>query len=95
MLSPRSGHGLLGGALSAAWPLFFFPSSECLRVHHPDQASRAHQLRPPRLPADGHGGHPGPTIIPSSSPPWREAAEEIGLDAMLVKAGALYHDIGK
>ena len=88
--------GLLGGALSAALafvllPIFenifgFVTQTKLLDLTNSDLPV----FRQMAMEAPGSYHH---SLVVSTLA--EKAAEEIGLDAMLVKAGALYHDIGK
>jgi len=88
--------GLVGGALSAALaflllPIFenifgFVTQSKLLELTNSDLPV----FRQMALEAPGSYHH---SLVVSTLA--EKAAEEIGLDSMLVKAGALYHDIGK
>jgi len=88
--------GLAGGALSAALaflllPIFenifgFVTQTKLLELTNSDLPV----FRQMALEAPGSYHH---SLVVSTLA--EKAAEEIGLDSMLVKAGALYHDIGK
>jgi len=88
--------GLLGGLLSAAVAFLFLPVFEHL-FGFVTQA-RLHELTNSDLPIfrqmamEAPGSYHHSLIVASLA---ETAAEELKLDPLLVKAGALYHDIGK
>lgn len=88
--------GLLGGLLSAALAFLFLPVFEHL-FGFVTQA-RLHELTNSELPIfrqmaiEAPGSYHHSLIVSSLA---EKAAEELKLDPLLVKAGALYHDIGK
>jgi putative nucleotidyltransferase with HDIG domain len=88
--------GLLGGILSAALAFLFLPVFETL-FGFATQA-KLHELTNSDLPIfrqmamEAPGSYHHSLIVSTLA---EEAAEEIRLDPMLIKAGALYHDIGK
>ncbi len=88
--------GLLGGLLSAALAFLFLPVFEHL-FGFVTQA-RLHELTNSELPIfrqmaiEAPGSYHHSLIVASLA---EAAAEELKLDPLLVKAGALYHDIGK
>ncbi len=88
--------GLLGGLLSAAIAFLFLPVFEQL-FGFVTQA-RLHELTNSDLPIfrqmamEAPGSYHHSLIVASLT---ETAAEELKLDPLLVKAGALYHDIGK
>lgn len=88
--------GLLGGILSAALAFLFLPVFETL-FGFATQA-KLHELTNSDLPIfrqmamEAPGSYHHSLIVSTLA---EEAAEEIKLDPMLIKAGALYHDIGK
>jgi putative nucleotidyltransferase with HDIG domain len=88
--------GILGGILSAALTFLLLPVFEML-FGFATQA-RLHELTNSDLPVfrqmamEAPGSYHHSLIVSTLA---EEAAEEIKLDPMLVKAGALYHDIGK
>jgi len=88
--------GLIGGLLSAALAFLFLPVFESL-FGFVSQA-RLHELTNSDLPIfkqlamKAPGSYHHSLIVASLA---EKAAEAIKLDPMLVKAGALYHDIGK
>jgi putative nucleotidyltransferase with HDIG domain len=88
--------GLIGGILSAALAFLFLPVFETL-FGFATQA-KLHELTNSDLPIfrqmamEAPGSYHHSLIVSTLA---EEAAEEIKLDPMLVKAGALYHDIGK
>ena len=95
-IAAKATMGLLGGALSAALafvllPIFesifgFITQTKLLELTNSDLPV----FRQMAMEAPGSYHH---SLIVSTLA--EKAAEEIGLDTMLVKAGALYHDIGK
>lgn len=96
LFSSESLMGLLGGALSAALAFLFLPVFETL-FGFATQA-KLHELTNSDLPIfrqmamEAPGSYHHSLIVATLA---EEAAEEIKLDPMLTKAGALYHDIGK
>jgi cyclic-di-AMP phosphodiesterase PgpH len=88
--------GLLGGALSAALAFLLLPIFE--NVFGFVTQTKLLELTNSDLPIfrqmalEAPGSYHHSLVVATLS---EKAAEEIGLDAMLVKAGALYHDIGK
>lgn len=88
--------GLLGGALSAALAFVLLPIFE--NVFGFVTQTRLLELTNSELPVFRHmameapGSYHHSLVVATLA---EKAAEEIGLDTMLVKAGALYHDIGK
>jgi hypothetical protein len=88
--------GLLGGLLSAALAFLFLPVFEI--VFGFVTQARLHELTNSDLPIfrqmamEAPGSYHHSLIVASLA---ETAAEEIKLDPLLVKAGALYHDIGK
>jgi putative nucleotidyltransferase with HDIG domain len=88
--------GLLGGALSAALSFVLLPIFE--NVFGFVTQTRLLELTNSDLPVfrqmamEAPGSYHHSLVVATLA---EKAAEEIGLDAMLVKAGALYHDIGK
>jgi putative nucleotidyltransferase with HDIG domain len=88
--------GLLGGALSAALAFVLLPIFE--NVFGFVTQTRLLELTNSDLPVfrqmamEAPGSYHHSLVVATLA---EKAAEEIGLDAMLVKAGALYHDIGK
>ncbi len=88
--------GLLGGGLSAALAFLFLPVFETL-FGFATQA-KLHEMTNSDLPIfrqmalEAPGSYHHSLIVSTLA---EEAAEKIKLDPMLIKAGALYHDIGK
>lgn len=88
--------GILGGALSAALAFLFLPLYE--QVFGIVTQNRLLALTNSDLPIlrsmamAAPGSYHHSLVVASLG---EAAAEEIGLDPLLVKAGALYHDIGK
>jgi putative nucleotidyltransferase with HDIG domain len=88
--------GLIGGILSAALAFLFLPVFETL-FGFATQA-RLHELTNSDLPIfrqmamEAPGSYHHSLIVSTLA---EEASEKIKLDPVLVKAGALYHDIGK
>ncbi len=88
--------GLLGGILSASFAFLFLPVLEML-FGFATQA-KLHELTNSDLPIfrqmaiEAPGSYHHSLIVASLA---EKAAEEIKIDSLLVKAGALYHDIGK
>ena len=88
--------GLLGGALGAALAFVLLPIFE--NVFGFVTQTRLLELTNSDLPIfrqmamEAPGSYHHSLVVATLA---EKAAEEIGLDAMLVKAGALYHDIGK
>ncbi len=88
--------GVLGGILSAALAFLFLPVVENLFSFLTQ--SRLFELTNSDLPEfrqmaiEAPGSYHHSLVVSSLA---EEAAEEIKLDPMLVKVGALYHDIGK
>jgi cyclic-di-AMP phosphodiesterase PgpH len=88
--------GLLGGALSAALAFVLLPIFE--NVFGFVTQTRLLELTNSELPVfrqmamEAPGSYHHSLVVATLA---EKAAEEIGLDTMLVKAGALYHDIGK
>jgi len=88
--------GLLGGALSAALAFVLLPIFE--NVFGFITQTKLLELTNSDLPVfrqmamEAPGSYHHSLIVGTLA---EKAAEELGLDAMLVKAGALYHDIGK
>ncbi len=88
--------GFLGGLLSAAVAFLFLPVFELL-FGFVTQA-RLHELTNSDLPVfrqmaiEAPGSYHHSLIVATLA---EKAAEELKLDSLLVKAGALYHDIGK
>jgi putative nucleotidyltransferase with HDIG domain len=88
--------GLLGGLLSAGFAFLFLPVFEML-FGFATQA-KLHELTNSDLPIfrqmamEAPGSYHHSLIVASLS---EQAADEIKIDSLLVKAGALYHDIGK
>jgi len=88
--------GLLGGALSASLAFLFLPVFE--NIFNIPTQSKLLELTNSDLPIfrqmamEAPGSYHHSLIVASLA---ESAAEKIKLDPMLVKAGALYHDIGK
>jgi hypothetical protein len=88
--------GLLGGILSASFAFLFLPVFELL-FGFATQA-KLHELTNSDLPIfrqmaiEAPGSYHHSLIVASLA---EKAADEIKIDSLLVKAGALYHDIGK
>ena len=88
--------GLLGGVLSASFAFLFLPVFELL-FGFATQA-KLHELTNSDLPIfrqmaiEAPGSYHHSLIVASLA---EKAADEIKIDSLLVKAGALYHDIGK
>ena len=88
--------GLLGGALSAALAFVLLPVFE--NVFGFITQTKLLELTNSDLPVfrqmamEAPGSYHHSLVVATLA---EKAAEEIGLDTMLVKAGALYHDIGK
>jgi putative nucleotidyltransferase with HDIG domain len=88
--------GLLGGALSAALAFVLLPVFE--NVFGFVTQTKLLELTNSDLPVfrqmamEAPGSYHHSLVVSTLA---EKAAEEIGLDTMLVKAGALYHDIGK
>ena len=88
--------GLLGGVLSASFAFLFLPVFELL-FGFATQA-KLHELTNSDLPIfrqmaiEAPGSYHHSLIVASLA---EQAADEIKIDSLLVKAGALYHDIGK
>jgi cyclic-di-AMP phosphodiesterase PgpH len=91
-----SAMGLVGGALSAALAFVLLPIFE--NVFGFVTQTRLLELTNSELPIfrqmamEAPGSYHHSLVVATLA---EKAAEEIGLDTMLVKAGALYHDIGK
>ena len=92
----ESAMGLLGGALGAALAFVLLPIFE--NVFGFVTQTRLLELTNSELPVfrqmamEAPGSYHHSLVVATLA---EKAAEEIGLDTMLVKAGALYHDIGK
>jgi len=88
--------GLLGGALSAALAFVLLPVIENIfGLITPTKLLDLTNSDLPifrRMAMEAPGSYHHSLIVSALA---EKAAEEIGLDVMLVKAGALYHDIGK
>ena len=88
--------GLLGGALSAAFAFVLLPVFE--NVFGFVTQTKLLDLTNSDLPVfrqmamEAPGSYHHSLVVSTLA---EKAAEELGLDTMLVKAGALYHDIGK
>jgi hypothetical protein len=88
--------GLLGGLLSASFAFLFLPVFEML-FGFATQA-KLHELTNSDLPIfrqmamEAPGSYHHSLIVATLA---EKAADEIKIDSLLVKAGALYHDIGK
>ncbi len=88
--------GLLGGLLSASFAFLFLPVFEML-FGFATQA-KLHDLTNSDLPIfrqmamEAPGSYHHSLIVATLA---EKAADEIKIDSLLVKAGALYHDIGK
>lgn len=88
--------GIVGGVLSAALAFLFLPAFE--RIFGFVTQTKLLDLTNSDLPIfrqmaiEAPGSYHHSLIVASLA---EKAAEEIHLDSMLVKAGALYHDIGK
>jgi putative nucleotidyltransferase with HDIG domain len=88
--------GLLGGLLSASFAFLFLPVFEIL-FGLATQA-KLHELTNSDLPTfrqmamEAPGSYHHSLIVATLA---EKAADEIKIDSLLVKAGALYHDIGK
>ncbi len=88
--------GLLGGAVSGALAFLFLPVVETAFGFI--TASKLLELTNSELPIfrqmsqDAPGSYHHSLVVATLA---EKAAEELGLDAQLAKAGALYHDIGK
>ena len=88
--------GLLGGGVSAALAFLLLPAVEAAFGFI--TASKLLELTNSELPVfrqmaqEAPGSYHHSLIVATLA---EKAAEELGLDAQLVKAGALYHDIGK
>ncbi len=87
---------LLGGALSAAAAFVFLPLVEsAFGFITPSKLLELSNSDLPifrKMSIEAPGSYHHSLIVATVA---EKAAEEIGLDAQLVKAGALYHDIGK
>jgi len=96
LLAAEAVMALLGGALSAALAFVLLPMFE--NVFGFVTQTRLLELTNSDLPIfrqmamEAPGSYHHSLVVATLA---EKAAEEIGLDAMLVKAGALYHDIGK
>lgn len=96
VFSTEIGMGLLGGALSAALAFVLLPIVE--NIFGFITPTRLLDLSNSDLPIfrrmamEAPGSYHHSLIVSALA---EKAAEEIGLDVMLVKAGSLYHDIGK
>lgn len=88
--------GLLGGALSAALAFLFLPIFENLFgfLTHTKLLELTNSELPifRKMAMEAPGSYHHSLIVATLA---EKAAEEIKLDPMLVKAGALYHDLGK
>jgi putative nucleotidyltransferase with HDIG domain len=88
--------GLLGGAVSGALAFLFLPVVETAFGYI--TASKLLELTSSELPIfrqmsqEAPGTYHHSLVVATLA---EKAAEELGLDAQLAKAGALYHDIGK
>jgi putative nucleotidyltransferase with HDIG domain len=88
--------GLMGGGVSAALAFLLLPAVETAFGFI--TASKILELTNSELPVfrqmsqDAPGSYHHSLVVATLA---EKAAEELGLDAQLVKAGALYHDIGK
>jgi putative nucleotidyltransferase with HDIG domain len=88
--------GLIGGVLSASFAFLFLPVFEML-FGFATQA-KLHEMTNSDLPIfrqmamEAPGSYHHSLIVASLA---EKAADEIKIDSLLVKAGALYHDIGK
>jgi putative nucleotidyltransferase with HDIG domain len=95
-IAAESTMGLLGGALSAALGFILLPVFE--NVFGFVTQTKLFELTNSDLPVfrqmamEAPGSYHHSLVVSTLA---EKAAEEIGLDTMLVKAGALYHDIGK
>jgi len=95
-LSVEALMGLLGGALSAALAFILLPIFET--VFRFVTSTKLLELTNSDLPVfrqmaiEAPGSYHHSLIVATLA---EKAAEEIKVDAMLVKAGALYHDVGK
>jgi len=95
-IAAESTMGLLGGALSAALAFVLLPVFE--NVFGFVTQTKLLELTNSDLPVfrqmamEAPGSYHHSLVVSTLA---EKAAEEIGLDSMLVKAGALYHDIGK
>ena len=95
-VSAESAMGLLGGAAGAALAFVLLPIFENLFGFVTQ--TRLLELTNSDLPIfrqmamEAPGSYHHSLVVSTLA---EKAAEEIGVDAMLVKAGALYHDIGK
>jgi putative nucleotidyltransferase with HDIG domain len=95
-IAAESAMGLLGGALSAALAFVLLPIFE--NVFGFVTQTKLLELTNSDLPVfrqmamEAPGSYHHSLVVATLA---EKAAEEIGLDTMLVKAGALYHDIGK
>jgi putative nucleotidyltransferase with HDIG domain len=96
VFATEMGMGLLGGALSAALAFVLLPIIE--NIFGFITPTRLLDLTNSDLPIfrrmamEAPGSYHHSLIVSALA---EKAAEEIGLDVMLVKAGSLYHDIGK
>jgi putative nucleotidyltransferase with HDIG domain len=95
-VATKVGMGLIGGILSASLAFLLLPLIEL--VFGFITQTKLLELSNSDLPIfrqmamEAPGSYHHSLIVATLA---EKAAEEIGLDAMLVKAGALYHDIGK
>jgi putative nucleotidyltransferase with HDIG domain len=96
LVSVEAVMGLFGGAMSAALAFVLLPIFENLFGFVTQ--TKLLELTNSELPVfrqmamEAPGSYHHSLVVATLA---EKAAEEIGLDAMLVKAGALYHDIGK
>jgi putative nucleotidyltransferase with HDIG domain len=96
MISAEAVMGLAGGALSAALAFLLLPIFE--NIFGFVTQTKLLELTNSDLPVfrqmalEAPGSYHHSLVVATLA---EKAAEEIGLDGMLVKAGALYHDIGK
>jgi cyclic-di-AMP phosphodiesterase PgpH len=96
VLAVQSLMGLLGGIAGAALAFLFLPVAE--NVFDFVTQAKLLELTNSDLPIfrqmaiEAPGSYHHSLVVATLA---EKAAEEIGLDSMLVKAGALYHDIGK
>jgi len=96
LFATEAGMGLLGGALGASLSFLFLPVFET--VFGFVTQTKLLELTNSELPIfkqmalEAPGSYHHSLVVATLA---EKAAEEIGIDSMLVKAGALYHDIGK
>lgn len=96
LFATEAGMGLLGGALGASLSFLLLPVFETVFgfVTQTKLLELTNSDLPvfKRMALEAPGSYHHSLVVATLA---EKASEEIGLDSMLVKAGALYHDIGK